>query len=434
MAETLWAALSNVADYSVYVCGFLTAFFAMRVTLRFAEPKPGRWPLALLYLVHYFTANAIVYTGVGDYLPPLLMLLCFIGGLLVCCKGRRLSCISMGVILVLLPMSLNAVLTSIRPPFDLFIFPAMSLFWGILLFAVSKTMPQNRRPPIDAGRLWLLVDILTLMPLGAVLSAVALTRPIPMNENPDPFRDSLMVQNERALLVILGLSVIASLVILASVVLLSRHEKLEEEQRLWQMRSQYYQGVEEAQQQVRRLRHDMANHFTALAGLEGDAARRYLEQLSHTPAMQTGFRHCENQVANAVLSAKLPLMEAGGVAYEGAVRLPEGIPISDIDLCALLANGLDNAIEASRKLPAVRRNIRLSAAVDKGFFVLRLVNAADEVLPMREGRLLTSKKKRELHGFGLASIKEVAGRYGGTVQLEGDGRSVCLLVMIPVGM
>lgn len=426
--EFLWRTLL----YVLSPVRLLTGFFALKITLRFLEPKPG-WPrMALLYLIHFITSSTVIYAGVGDYDAPLFVALLFVGGLILLCQGPLPARFSMGLILVMLPISLNAVLSSIRPPLDRFHFLYMTLFWGLLLVAVSKAMPENARPPLRSGRLWLLIDLLTLMPFGAAFSAIALTRPIPMETNPDPFLDSLMIQNESVLLIILGLSVVASLVILAGVAVLSRHEKLQEEQMLWRIRSQYYQNLEESQQQVRRLRHDMANHLTVLAGLEGEAQRQYLGQLSRSPAMEAGRRFCENQVANAVLSAKLPLMREGSIKSEWEVRLPEKSPLSDIDLCALLANSLDNAIEANLKLPEARREIKLYAAMDKGFFVLKLVNAANAPLPMEKG-ITTSKKDREQHGFGLASMREIVRRYHGTMQVESRGQNFCLLVMIPAG-
>lgn len=425
--DFLWRTLAYFAD----PFRLLVGFFALRITLRFLELKPGGRRAAALYLVHLITCSAIVYAGVGDFGPPLFMAAFFIGGLFLLCKGRLLARFSVGILLVLLPISLNALLTSIRPPFDRYIFLYMTAFWAALSFAVSKTVPRDVRPPIRSARLWILIDLLALMPFGAAFSAVALTRPIPLNVSPDPFEDTLMVQNERVLLIILGLSVIASLVILAGVVVLSRHEKLVEEQMLWQIRSQYYQSMEESHQQVRRLRHDMANHLTVLAGLEGDAMRRYLEELSHSPAMRAGRRYCENQVANAVLSAKYPFIEEGRIAAQWFVRLPEKTPLSDADLCALLANSIDNAIEASMKLPQSRRRMKLDAAMDRGFLVLKLTNATDEALNIQNGSVVTSKEDRERHGFGLAGMQEIVRRYHGTMHVENNGREFSLLVMIP---
>lgn len=293
-------------------------------------------------------------------------------------------------------------------------------------------MPQNLRPPLRSGKLWLLIDLLALMPLGASFAALALTQPIPLKLNPDPFRDTLLVQNERVLLIILSLSVIATLVILSAVIVLAHHEKLEEEQALWQIRKQYYQSLEESQKQVRRLRHDMANHLIVLASLEGAAMRQYLEQLSCSPAMQSGQRYCDNPVVNAVLSAKSSLMEEAQIQTELMISLHGEMPLSDVDLCALFANSLDNAIEASLKLPTPQRKIELRAAIDKGFFILKLSNAMEEPLIMQEGKITTSKKDKQLHGYGLAGLRDIAKRYKGSLHIEHDKKEFRLLVIIPL--
>lgn len=409
----------------------VTAFFALRITVRFLQPKGGRWPLVLMYLVHFLSFSAVIYAGIGDFIPPLLVGLFFIGGVALLCEGRLLARVSLGMLLVLPPISLNAVLASVRPPFDQFTDAFTAAFWGVLLIVVSRAMPQHSRPSLRARKLWLLIDLLALMPLGASFATLALTQPIPLKLNSNPFLDTLLVQNERVLLIVLSLSVFATFVILAAVTVLSEHEKLEEQQTLWQIRRQYYQNLEESQKQVRRLRHDMANHLTVLASLEGAAMRQYLEQLSCSPAMQAGRRYCENAVVNAVLSAKSSKMEEAQIQTELAISLQGEVPLSDVDLCALFANSLDNAIEASLKLPVLQRKMELSATIDKGFFVLKLSNAMEGALPMQAGKIATSKKDKQLHGHGLAGLRDIACRYKGSLHIEHDQKEFCLLVVIP---
>lgn len=408
-----------------------SAFFALRITLRFLAPKSGKWRLVLLYVIHFVTSSAVIYAGVGDFIPPLLLSLLFTGGVAVLCEGRLLARVSLGLLLVLLPISLNAVLASLRPPFDQFFFALIAAFWAVLLLAVSRAMPQNSRPTLRSRKLWFLIDLLSLMPLGASFAALALTQPIPLGLNLDPFREPLLVQNERVLLIVLSLSVIATLVILAAVMVLSHHEKLVEEQTLWQIRRQYYENLDESQKQVRRLRHDMANHLTVLASLEDTAMRQYLEQLACSPAMQSGQRYCENPVVNAVLSAKSSMMEEAQIQTELAISLGIQTPLSDVDLCALFANGLDNAIEASVKLPIPQRKIELRAAIDKGFFVLKLSNAMEGDILMQEGQIATSKKDKQLHGYGLAALRDIAERHKGSLHIEHEKNEFGLLVIIP---
>lgn len=405
-------------------------FVALQVTLHFLEVRQGWWNIVLLYVVHLITMNAIVY--VGDYAPPLLMVPGFVGALCLLCKGPLSARFSMGMLLVLLPLSLNALLTNVRPPFDVFYYVYIALLWcGILLF-VHKALPSRTKPPIRSGRLWALIDLLALMPFGSVITVLALTQMVYVHSDPDPFYDQIYIQNERALLIILALAAIAALGLLVAVVVLARHERLEDEQMLWQIRSQYYQNLEQTQNQVKHLRHDMANHLTAMAGLDDTGMRTYLEGLINAPAMSSGRRFCENNVVNAVLSSKAAIIEREEIAYTIDVNVPSKVAMDDIDLCALFANGLDNAIEASYKLPPEERSVEIKSKVDNGFLLLELTNRFSGELIVKHGRIDTNKQNQLLHGFGLKGIQEIAERYSGSCQVEHSESQFQLLVVIPI--
>ena len=92
---------------------------------------------------------------------------------------------------------------------------------------------------------------------------------------------------------ILPFASLSALALLAALAVLSRHEELEEENRLAGLREVYYQGLRQEQAQVRALRHDMRNHLSALLGLlergSWEEAERYLRQLGGSPAL-TGHR------------------------------------------------------------------------------------------------------------------------------------------------
>ncbi|MDL2253109.1 ATP-binding protein [Ruminococcaceae bacterium OttesenSCG-928-I18] len=208
---------------------------------------------------------------------------------------------------------------------------------------------------------------------------------------------------------------------------------LEREHTLWQMRSQYYEALDENQKQVRRLRHDMANHLQTLAALDGEESKDYLRQLIEMPAITGGQRFCENVVVNTVLGAKSALWEEAGIVAELKVHLPKDLPFADVDLASLFANCLDNAIEANRKLEPGQRTFRLVAKTTKGVFLLREENPLKELPQMQSGRIQTSKKDSKDHGFGLWGIEEISRRYGGTATASAEEGKFVLMVSIPCG-
>ena len=152
---------------------------------------------------------------------------------------------------------------------------------------------------------------------------------------------------------VLPFVVLSALALLVALAVLSRHEALEQTARLAQMRELYYESLQSRETQVRTLRHDLHNHLGAVQGLlaqgETEKAQKYLAELTASPALHGTKRICENEMANVVLTGKLEEMERCGLLPDVLVTLPKELLIADTDLCALLGNALDNAIEAGQK-------------------------------------------------------------------------------------
>ena len=214
--------------------------------------------------------------------------------------------------------------------------------------------------------------------------------------------------------------------------MLSRHEALRRAETLWELRSIYYQNLEQEQTQVRRLRHDMANHLQALSGLmeEPDKARAYLDSLVNMPGLTVSRRFCDNPTVNTVLAGKTALMEEKGIKGDIAVALPRELPLSDTDLCALFANALDNAIEACERLENMdERVIWVRARADKGLLMVQVTNRTGGAAP---ATLETTKADKASHGYGLAILHEIAARANGTCAVEQRPGVFELIVTAPL--
>ena len=182
---------------------------------------------------------------------------------------------------------------------------------------------------------------------------------------------------------------------------------------------------------MRTLRHDLRNHLTVVQGLleqdETDGAARYLREIAASPALSGRRVLCENETANIVLASKAETMDQAGLKGEFAVSLPRKLPIADMDLCALLGNALDNAIEAA--VQAEDKQISVRCRVEKGLFMLRVENAMDgEIRP----DLSTTKVDKAAHGFGLAGMREIAERCGGSLETRAGAGRFELVACIPL--
>lgn len=256
-------------------------------------------------------------------------------------------------------------------------------------------------------RLWQVVLGLAAMPFCALIAVVLLTF-----QKYESAAVNTLALNQG--LVVLPFVLLTSLVLLFAILILADHERLEQSNRLAGLREVYYNGLQQQEKQVRQLRHDLRNHLTVVQGLleKGNVqgAAEYLDEMAGSPALQGVRRFCDNETANVVLASKAEVMDRAAIAADFAVSLSKKLPVADTDLAALLGNALDNAIEGVEH--AEEKKITLRCKVDKGLLMLRVENPLGGLV---NADLTTTKADKTSHGFGLTGMREIAERYGGTL-------------------
>ncbi len=258
--------------------------------------------------------------------------------------------------------------------------------------------------------------------MAALCSTVLLTYPRWKSE-------AVLNVSLRVGLGILPFVLITSIVLLAAIIVLARQNAMEQEQALAAQRAIYYEGLQQQDQQLRQLRHDLRNHITAAAGLlelgKVEEARAYLDELGESRALSRPRRFCENETVNIVLAAKADALAQSGIAADFQVALPADLAIADTDLCALLGNALDNAREGAAGIAGA--TVRLRCRIDKGLFMLAVDNPTrGDVRP----DLATTKRNKRAHGHSLASMRNIAARYSGTLETRVEPNSFHLLVCL----
>ena len=396
-----------------------------KLCVPFLQLRPGKlWRAALILC---FAGSSCMVIRVGD--PNLFYTLpVFLAAFFACTRGDWIGRLAVCLVMFSLLMSLCALSDSYlsewvgRPGLEQYIFTRLvrTLVLGGVWLVLRRRLPT--RPVQLPRRLWKLALGLAALPVCSLAAVVLLATPY-LNQ-PEAYAVSMAM----------GLAVLP-VVLLVSFTLLAEHEALEQAGRLAALREVYYQGLPGQEDQVRRLRHDLRNHLTALQGLlargQTKAADDYLKQLLDSAALHGRRRLCENETADIVLSAKAQAMEQAGVNARFGVSLPKELPLAPTDLCALLGNALDNALEAARRTPEGWVSVR--ARADKGLLMLRVENSAPG-LPVREknGRFATNKADKSAHGFGLAGMEEIARRCGGTLEAKAEEGRFALTVCIPL--
>lgn len=190
----------------------------------------------------------------------------------------------------------------------------------------------------------------------------------------------------------------------------------------FQYQQSYYQELEQNQQTVRRLRHDMKNHLniigTFLRDNEIEQAKEYFQELNQEFASNLKV-YCPNKIVNAVLNSKEQLALGSNIQCDFQIDLETSPKIDDIDLCSILGNTIDNAIEALKKVPQLsKRTLSLKARYTNGFFSYEIKNTKINKIQKKGGRFLTDKIEKEAHGIGLRNVQTIVEKYNGDMEIS----------------
>ncbi len=170
----------------------------------------------------------------------------------------------------------------------------------------------------------------------------------------------------------------------------------------------------------RRLTREFAQVCTALD--HGDY-RRVFDRSQHLQEDLESLRlsgYCKNSLLNAILFMKQREMDALGISFTPVVQLEESTFVKRSDLCRIVSNLLDNAVEACAAAPAQSRLIRFTCMPVKHTLLIKTVNSfSGNRLPGKTG-LPRSTKKEAGHGYGLSSVRELISSYEGVLDFHLD--------------
>ena len=198
--------------------------------------------------------------------------------------------------------------------------------------------------------------------------------------------------------------------------------------------------VQNIYQTMRAWRHDYHNHIQSIKAMlamkkfeELDAYLCTLEQDldSIDIAIRTG-----NVGLDAILSSKVSIARKNNIEVNCTAKVPDQLKISDVHLCAIVGNLLDNAIEACEKIKSEEGNqfpqkfIRIYIGMFKQQLYISVSNSTNAKHRRRLNELVTSKLGE--HGFGLRRIDKIAEQYYGFVNRKNEPGIFATEVMLPV--
>ena len=196
----------------------------------------------------------------------------------------------------------------------------------------------------------------------------------------------------------------------------------------------HFREVESMYREMRGWRHDYRNHIQLMksyaASGDWEAVSSYLDKLETDlntvdVAVKTG-----NRMADAILNSKMSLAKSRKIPVRVDANIPAALSISDLDLCVIIGNLFDNAIEASLSLPEGERMIRIYMDMKNTQLYISFTNfSASKKQEKIGGRFRTTKG--EGHGFGLMRIDSVVQRLGGYLRRASEDGAFTTEVLLP---
>ncbi len=186
---------------------------------------------------------------------------------------------------------------------------------------------------------------------------------------------------------------------------------------------------------MRGWRHDYHNHMQVMkARLDmGDmeGLGKYLEELEQELDRVDTLVKSGNLMADAILNSKLTLARRHGISINCKAKLPERLPVEDVDLCVILGNLLDNAIEACGQVEEGGRFLRIYMTVNKTQFYLSVQNSAKEDPDFDQRNYIS--RKRGNHGLGMKRVKAAVDKYQGYLKLANEPGIFAAEATMPLG-
>lgn len=170
------------------------------------------------------------------------------------------------------------------------------------------------------------------------------------------------------------------------------------------------------------LVHDMKNHVMILQELarkeDIEGVNTYLSQIAESSFAITHQKWTGCRVLDILLNQKQRIAEQVDIRFvvtsSGTIRFG----LSDMELVSLFGNLLDNAMEACQKIPMGRKEIQTIIERKNDIVFVKVSNSVFSEPVMKDGELVSSKKEKDRHGYGLKNVKAILENHGGQIQYK----------------
>ena len=175
-----------------------------------------------------------------------------------------------------------------------------------------------------------------------------------------------------------------------------------------------YKLLQENYENSRILIHDIKHHLNVINSMaENEDLKQYLKSLQLQEYLNNPQKLTGNKIIDVIIHQKSEICRNKGINFTFSPNNIKFEFADETDICCILSNLLDNAIESAEKSSEKLLNIEFFSHADRNMFFIEIENSCDNEPNMKNGHLLTAKKDKSKHGIGLYSVEKTVKKYNG---------------------
>lgn len=236
------------------------------------------------------------------------------------------------------------------------------------------------------------------------------------------------------------LSVLSSILLIIIMIQVIRDSKIKADNKIIKekldMQYNYYLSIQESQNKVKKLYHDINNHMACIKSLynEKEDVDEYINSINKEMNDFQNEFNTENMILDIILNEKKVLCKKNNIDLFCDINFSKCKFIEMADVCAIFSNILDNAIEACNSIDSniIYKNINIRGTVVKSYYVIKCENIKVNKVKIKNNKIFTTKKDKFIHGIGLESVKSSLKKYNGEFKVEDLENKFIIKIYIPL--
>lgn len=200
----------------------------------------------------------------------------------------------------------------------------------------------------------------------------------------------------------------------------------------------YYETQKRSNNEIRSIKHDMKNHLLCIKQLCANGnysgLDEYISDISDTLDSVDKSIHTGNEIADVIINEKIRQANELGIDFSYCGE-PVNINIKPVDVCTILSNLLDNAIEANSEVGPYNKYVELTFRQTKNFLLITVKNPTVNNIKISDNIIVTTKSDKKIHGFGIDNVRRAVKKYEGELNLSVNKDNQCFTftteVMLP---